>query len=105
MSKLPKTQLQVFDLWEYDLWPDGEGGKMVNDCSYCAQITVRAKRKTYNENTEHEFTDYEVTDLQLNRALGLHGATWDGDSDYVLYATDQHGDPLCELRRVKGDWQ
>lgn len=105
MSKLPKTQLQVFDLWEYDLWPDGEGGKMVNDYFFCARITIRAKRKTYNAGTEQEFTDYEITDRQLNRAIGLRGATWDGESEDTLYATDRQGDPLCELRRVKGDWQ
>jgi hypothetical protein len=44
---------------------------------------------------------YTISDRQLNRAIGARGLTWDGDDEYVLYAADRKGNPVCELRRVK----
>ena len=96
---MPKTQKQTYRLWTYDLWPDGEGGLMVNNRYDRGLVTIRVKATVYNAGTEHEFTSYSPTDRQLNRAIGARGLTWDGESDYTLYATDKRGDPACELER------
>ncbi len=98
--KYPKTQTQHYTVWTYDLWgPKGE--KTVNDCFEHRTFTLKVKGTVYNKDTPNEFVAYEPTDRQLNYNVGTPGATWDGESDYTLYATDRHGDPVCELRRIK----
>lgn len=101
MNTTMPPEKQVYDVYNYELWSDGNSGKMVNDVFYSHQITLRVKPTTYNIGTAHEFTDYSPTDLQLSRAVGLRGGTWGGESEHILYATDAKGDPCCELRRRK----
>jgi hypothetical protein len=106
MSKrgLPKTKLRRFRLYTYDLWRDPEGGLSVNDVYQQGVIEVRAKLHTFNPGTPYEFTEYRITDLQLNRALGARGLTWEGEDQYTLYASDKRGNPACELRNItEGD--
>lgn len=100
-AKKPKTKLMQFILYTYDLWPDSDGGMMVNDVYRQGKIEIRARLVTYNEGTPHEFSGYYLTDRQLNRAVGGRGLTWDGEQDYTLYASNKKGDPICELRRTK----
>lgn len=83
-----KKVKMVFKLFTYDLWADCEGGMSVNDVFPQGEITVNA------------LPDFGPTDLQLNRAIGARGLSWDGEADYTLYATDRKGNPACELRRV-----
>lgn len=101
MEKRPKTQLQVYALYTYDLWSDGEGGMMVNDVYSQGKIEVRARLEVFNEGTEHESVRYWPTDRQLSRAVGGRGLTWDGEVEHTLYATDKKGNPACELRRME----
>lgn len=93
------TQKQTYRLWTYDLWANADGGMSVNDRFDQGLIIIRVKGTVYNAGTPHEFTSYEPSDRQLNRAIGAHGLTWDGESEYTLYATDKRGDPACELVR------
>jgi hypothetical protein len=96
----PKTKRYRFVLFTYDLWSDGEGGKTVNDVYRQGEVEVVAslKQQTVGGVT---YSSYTLTDRQLNRAIGARGLTWDGEEDYVLFATDRKGDPVCELRRVE----
>lgn len=99
MSMVAK-QRQRYELLTYDLWADGEGGLSVNDVYRQGLIEVDARRTVFNEGTPHQFVQYTLTDRQLNRAVGARGLSWEGEEDYVLYATDKKGNPACELRRV-----
>lgn len=98
----PKTKTQHYTLYTYDLWGP-RGARIVNDVFESSLVrTLKVKGQVYNQETPHEFVVYEPTNKQLTRMVGgIAGATWDGESEYVLYATDHHGDPVCELRRVK----
>lgn len=75
---------QTYTLYLYDLWADPGGGLSVNDVFKQGQITLNVDN---------------LTDYQLNRAVGGRGLTWDGDPECTLYATDKKGNPACELRR------
>ena len=88
-----KTETWHFEVYTYDLLADGDGGKTVNDVYYRGVVDVKAR-------IHPETGNLTVTDHQLNRAIGARGLTWDGDEAYTLYASNRHGDPVCELRRV-----
>lgn len=83
-----KSIMMTFQLFTYDLWADGDGGYSVNDVFRQGILTVKVKDGDY------------PTDRQLNRAIGARGLTWEGETDFTLYATDKRGNPACELRRV-----
>lgn len=89
-----------FKLYTYDLWSDGEGGMSVNDVYYQGVIEVNLKKVVANAGTPREFISEDTSDYALNRAVGGRGLTWEGEMDYILYATDKKGNPACELRRV-----
>lgn len=91
----------LFKLFTYDLWSDGEGGYTVNDVYPQGEITLRVRPKVFNRGTPHEFISHCPSDRQLNQAVGVRGCTWEGESDYTLYATNRRGNPECELRRIK----
>ena len=92
----------TFQLWTYDLWGDGSEVWVNDRFRVEGCITINVKREIYNKGTAHEFADYFPTDRQLNVALGLpYSTTWDGESDYTLYAKDANGNPVCELERRK----
>ena len=99
--KATKTQKQKYRLWTYDLWANEYGGYEVNDRYKQGVIEINVKAKVYNEGTDQEFTTFDPTDLQLSRAVGGRGLTWDGESEYTLCAEDKHGDPACELERIE----
>jgi hypothetical protein len=90
----------TFKLYTYDLWSDGEGGLTVNDVYPQREFELNLKRKVANPGTPQEFTYFDITDRQINRAIGARGLTWDGEIEYTLHATDRKGNPACELRRV-----
>ena len=96
-----KTQIQSYQLWTYDLWADEDGGYYVNDRFKNGRVEIKVKEKIYNKGTDHQFSVFEPTNRQLNCALNVHGFDWEGEADSVLYATDKHGDPVCELERLK----
>ena len=83
-----KRYTQRYRLITYDLWPDGDGGMSVNDCYDKGIIEFRV-------------TDPESgpTDLQISRAVGARGCSYDGEAEYTIYATDRKGNPAFELRR------
>ena len=89
-----------FNLYTYDLIADCEGGYSVNDVYPQGEIEINVKPTVYNPGTEYEFTSHTPSDRQLNQAIGARDLTWDGESDYTLYATDRKGNPACELRRI-----
>lgn len=95
------TQKQTYRLWTYDLWADGEGGFTVNDRYDQGLVAISVKGRRYNVGTEHEFVSYSPTDRQLNQAIGERGLSWEGESEYTLYATDKRGNPACELVRER----
>jgi hypothetical protein len=96
----PKNKRYRFILYTYDLWSDGEGGLTVNDVYQQGEIEIVARLNLpFFDVMNHPI--YTITDKQLNRAIGARGLTWDGDEEYILYATDRKGNPACELRRVK----
>ena len=93
-----KTQVRVYQVWTYDVWGNAKEGYEVNDRSSAGEVIIRCKREVFNEGTEHEFARYNPTDLQLSRAIGGRGLSWDGESDYTLYAERKSdGRPECEL--------
>lgn len=79
---------QSWRLYTYDLLPDGEGGKDVNDMYRRGVIEFKIKAGA-NMPTER----------QVARAVGARSHTYDGDCD-VIYARDRRGDPSFELRRI-----
>ena len=93
-----KTQKQTYTLWTYDVW-EGPDGPFVNDRYWQGEITVRVKGTLHKVGTPYEFTSFEPTNNQLNRAIGARGLEWDGEASYTLYAEDRHGKPVCELVR------
>jgi hypothetical protein len=96
----PKTKQYRFILYTYDLWSDGEGGLTVNDVYQQGEIEIVARLNLpFFDVMNHPI--YTITDKQLNRAIGARGLTWDGDEEYILYASDKKGNPVCELRRIK----
>ena len=83
-----------FNFWlhTYDVWGNPSDGFWVND-RYMCQARTSIKSRPGKD---------RPTDLQLSRAIGIHNAEWEGESDYTLYATDKNsGEPLCELERIK----
>lgn len=91
------SKTYTFQLWTYDLWADGEGGRYVNDRYSSGQLTLTVKGTVNNPGTPHAFESFEPTDRQLNRLVGGRGLHWEGEAKYTLYATDKNGDPVCEL--------
>lgn len=98
---MKKTKLMKFQLFTYDLWADGEGGFSVNDVYHQGVIEIKARLETWNANTPYERQEYGITDMQLNRAVGGRGLTWEGEDKYTLYAKDKKENPACELRRIE----
>lgn len=96
----PATKRMIFRLWTYDVWGNARDGYNVNDRFDQGEITLTARCKVYNVGTPNEFASYELSDRQLNRAIGARGLTWDGESEYTLYAETESGKPVCELERV-----
>ena len=93
-----KTQARIYKVWTYDVWGNANDGYDVNDRSSAGKVIIRCKRKVFNEGTAHEFTSYDPTNLQLSRAVGGRGLSWDGESDSTLYAEQKSdGRPECEL--------
>lgn len=101
MSAQPKTKRMQFMLYTYDLIGDSDGVLSVNDVYRQGKIEITAKLVTFNEGTPYEFSTYNLTDRQLNRAVGGRGLSWEGEQEYTLYATDRKGNPACELRRIE----
>ena len=89
-----------FKLYTYDLIADCEGGYSVNDVYPQGTITINVRPTTVNPGTQWEAIIHSPSDRQLNQAIGARDLTWDGESDYTLYATDRKGNPACELRRI-----
>jgi len=88
-----KVKRVKFILYAYDLWGNPQDGYIVNDIFRQREVEILAR---WNP----AINDFEITDLQLNRAIGARGLKWDGGLDDILYATDRFGNPVCELRRV-----
>lgn len=89
-----------YKLYTYDLWADGEGCMQVNDIYPQGTIQVKAKLLTFNLGEDSEFCLWDITDRQLNRAIGARGLKWEGDLQGILYATDRKGNPACELHFI-----
>ena len=101
MNKQPKTKFRTYRLYTYDVWGNARDGFQVNDRYWQGEIGVTCKRQVYNAGTDQEFATYEPTDLQLNRAIGGRGLSWDGESDHTLYAENKrNGCPACELEAI-----
>ena len=92
------ARIRHYQLWTYDVWGNAEDGYEVNDRRKHGTIDIKCKNEVFNANTPQEFTTYCPTDLQLSRAVGCRGLSWDGESDYTLYATrEKDGKPEGEL--------
>jgi len=100
-TKQPKFKIRRYTLYTYDVWGNSKEGFDVNNVFQQGEISIRCRRKVYNEGTPHEFAAYDPTDLQLSRAVGIKGVEWDGETEYTLIATSKNGRPLCELRLEK----
>lgn len=96
-----KTKLMKFKLYKCRPCPDDIGTLHYTDENPQGEIAVRARLHIFNEGTVHQFSQYHITDRQLNFAIGARGLSWSGDLRHALYATDKKGNPACELRRIK----
>ncbi len=84
------------------MWGNGRDGFNVNDVYSGGVVYIRCKREIHNKGTPHEFSSYHPTDLQLSRAVGGKNLSWDGESDFILYAErSSNGKPVCELRFIE----
>ena len=81
-----KSQTIQYRVYTYDLWGNSRDGFEVND--------------VYRTGTIVDIAD-DTSDRAINRRIGAHGVTWDGEHGYTLYGTAKsNGRPVCELRPV-----
>ncbi len=99
----PRYKYRKYSLHTYDVWGNSRKGFQVNDTYTSGTfIYIRCKRVVHNQDTLHEFESYPAMNLQLSRAVGGKNLTWDGETEYTLYAENsRNGKPVCELRYVE----
>jgi len=88
------TKYFEFQLCTYDVWGNPRDGYFVN-------AVIKDRKFKIKPRWNSAINDYEITNLQINRALGVRGLKWEGDIDGILYASNKAGKPICELRRIK----
>ena len=99
-----KTQIKNYQLWTYDVWGNTRDGYQVNDRYKQGTISVKVRETVYNPGTEHQFSTFQPSDLQLSRAVSARGCEWEGEAKYTLYATNKrNGKPIGELVRIFAD--
>lgn len=94
--RVRKFYTRRYRLWGYDVWGNAREGYEVNDRYDHGMVLIRVAPRIYNAGTPHEFTTWEPTNRQLSRFIS--GASWEGESDYTLYAESARTrKPLGEL--------
>jgi hypothetical protein len=97
--KTNRRVLRRFEVRTYDVWGNARDGFEVNAAYRHGIIEVRGRVVRHNAGTPHEFETIEVTDRQLNRALGCRGVSWGGD-DQRLFGELKNGKPIGELNLI-----
>jgi len=106
------TRKAIYDLWDYDLVAEPEGGYTVNDRWRTGTVVLKLRLTTYNEGTPFEFKSWTISDRAINRTIPARKIEWDGEMPpvdgensfgCVLYGTFNHKcgkyaeSPACEL--------
>lgn len=107
-----KTRKAIYDLWEYDLWAEPDGGYSANNRFRTGTVVLKLRLTTWNKDTPNECQSWTISDRAINRSIPSQNIEWDGEtppvdgadySGYVLYGTFNHrcgkyaGSPACEL--------
>jgi hypothetical protein len=87
--------VQLWRVYTYDLWADGEGGKTVNDV-YRTDVVLALDEDESESSVMTKLCEELGGDP---KKLGYDHNSEGGDD--TIYILDDEGNPACELRREK----
>jgi len=104
-----KTQKQVWDLWSYDVWDDGDGPYVNDRRCLNREIEIEVEGDQYNVGTDEEFDCFDPTEKQFHKMIleyfevELSDLEFDGDDTVCYVRLSDDGYPLCELHLISQD--